>query len=198
VAHGATGDAERAHALDQVMLGCDRAARLIEQFLTLARVEQDGLVTTRAAHDLRDIIGAAVTAGTPAAVAKHIDIVCDEGDPVIIAGDRELLEILFRNLLENAVRYSRPETVVRTTASSVDGQAVATVADEGPGVPAADRHELGRRFYRALGTGQSGSGLGLSISRRIAALHDATLAFGPVVDGPGLEVTVTFRNASRG
>ena len=67
-----------------------------------------------------------------------------------------------------------------------------TVADQGPGVPAAERDKLGQRFHRLLGTQATGTGLGLSIAKRIAQIHGATMAFAETGPDVGLTVTVSF------
>ena len=72
-----------------------------------------------------------------------------------------------------------------------DGVRIA-VRDAGPGVSREDRAHLTERFFRVLGSGQTGSGLGLSIVEKIAALHGASLQFGSGIDGAGLGVTLDF------
>jgi two-component system sensor histidine kinase QseC len=81
---------------------------------------------------------------------------------------------------------------VRITPADARTGPVLTVTDEGPGVPADEVSKLGERFYRAMGTGESGSGLGLSIVKRIAELHDAVVRFETGAAGKGMRVTVVF------
>lgn len=104
----------------------------------------------------------------------------------------DLIAILLRNLVDNAVRYSFEGSRVRVEVLGVAGGARVAIADQGPGIATGERAKLGQRFYRVLGTGRSGSGLGLSIAHRIAAIHSSALAFETPENGKGLRVTITF------
>jgi len=191
VARAATADDERRRALDNVLLGCDRAAHLVEQLLTLARLEPEH-ISHRDQCDLRALAAAVVAELAPAAIKKNIELQLAEGTEVRAPCEPTLVGILMRNLIDNAIRYSPPGSVVRAmTASTADG-VVFSVVDQGPGIPAEARALVWERFYRALGTDESGSGLGLSIVQRIADLHGATAALSQGDAGMGLRVTVTF------
>jgi len=190
VARASAQVAERQHALDNVILGCDRATRLVEQLLTLARLEPAELQARRVPCDLAAIAREVAAALAPSALAKGIEIELDAPAPVEVSGTPELLRVLVRNLVDNAVRYSPASSVVSVRLDS--RAARITVLDRGPGVPAEERANLGRRFHRVLGSGESGSGLGLSIVKRIAELHDARVEFGEGEHGRGLRVSVAF------
>lgn len=193
VALGATADAERRHALDNLIAGCDRASRLVEQLLTLARLDPEQFSGRHVACDLRAIARQAIAEVAPAALAKSIEVeLADGGGAVPVDGYPALIGVLVRNLVDNAVRYSPSGGAVRVEASARDGAAVLAVTDEGPGIPAAERGKVGQRFYRVLGTGESGSGLGLSIVCRIAELHGASVALEPGPGGRGLRVSVAW------
>jgi two-component system, OmpR family, sensor histidine kinase QseC len=192
VARGAGDEAERRRALDNVIVGCDRASHLIDQLLTLARLEPESLRAHREPCNLREIARLAVSEIVPAALAKEIEIELTGGPPVTVPGEARLLRILLRNLLDNAVRYSPPNTAVRMCVGQRDGRALMTVADEGPGVAVEERGRLGQRFHRVPGTQASGTGLGLSIARRIAQIHGATMEFAETERGAGLTVTVSL------
>jgi two-component system, OmpR family, sensor kinase len=192
VARGATEHTERAHALDQVIEGCDRAAHLIDQLLTLARLEPETFRAERGRCDLREITRLAVGEVVPAALAKTIDIEYDGDSSIEVLGDARLLRILLRNLLDNAVRYSPAHTTVKVRAGERDGVAFVSVADHGPGVAREERTRLGERFHRLTGTKATGTGLGLSIVKRIAEIHEATVAFDETAPSAGLTVTVSF------
>jgi signal transduction histidine kinase len=103
-----------------------------------------------------------------------------------------LLEVLLRNLVDNAVRYSPAGTTVRVEVSSDAAAIRLRVVDEGPGVPERELDRLGERFHRLADMAAPGSGLGLSIVRRIAELHGAAVSFSPGPHGKGLEATVAF------
>ena len=104
-----------------------------------------------------------------------------------------LLASALRNLVDNAVRYGREQGRIRIESQPLPAGGVRlAVRDDGPGVAASARAQLGQRFFRILGTGQSGNGLGLSIVARIATLHAATLHFEDGLEGRGLGVVLDF------
>jgi two-component system sensor histidine kinase QseC len=103
-----------------------------------------------------------------------------------------MLQIALRNLVDNALRYCPAGSRIEVEAAGFAGHARIAVRDNGPGVDDASRRRLAERFFRVLGQGQAGSGLGLSIVRRIADLHGCRLAFDTGLDGRGLGVTLDF------
>ena len=192
VARGASDDAARRRALDNVIVGCDRETRLVEQLLTLARLDPAHAAAPAQACDLSALAREVVAELAPFALERNIDIELHAPAAAVVAGPAALLGVLARNLVDNAVRYSPPGTTVRVAVARAGQRVRLTVADQGPGVEAAERGRLGERFHRILGSGESGSGLGLSIVRRIAEIHAAQLAFGEGDANRGLLVTVEF------
>ncbi|MGZ8210295.1 MAG: ATP-binding protein [Burkholderiales bacterium] len=198
VAREASGVDDRRRALDNVLVGCDRAARLVEQLLTLARLEPGQIRTTSERSDLRVLAQQIVGELAPAALAKGIELELEAQSPVEIDGHPGLIAILLRNLIDNAIRYSGTGTRVRVSVADAPGAKELAVTDEGPGLAVEARAKVGQRFYRVLGTGESGSGLGLSISRRIAEIHGGTLVLDEGPAGKGLKVKVTFGAGAAG
>lgn len=199
VARATSDEVDRAHALDKVIAGCDRAAHLIEQLLTLARLDGPQQ-TPMQACPLRSLAADTLAELAPHAVAAGIQLELSEGEDVEISGTPALLHVLLRNLIDNAIRYSPTGTTVRVTVTRSGRSARLTVSDEGPGIPATELLKARERFYRVLGTGQDGSGLGLSIVQRIAEIHGTMLELTPGEGGKGLRASVTFSiatNASR-
>ena len=192
VARGAKEGEARLHALDNVIAGCDRATRLVEQLLTLARLDPARGAAPAQACDLAAVAREVIAELAPIALERNIDIELRAPAPAVLPGQPGLLAVLARNLVDNAVRYSPPGTTVRVAVSQAGGRVRLSVADDGPGVEAAERAKLGERFHRLLGSGESGSGLGLSIVRRIAEIHGAELAFEDGEGGRGLRATVDF------
>jgi len=110
-----------------------------------------------------------------------------------LSAHREALFSALRNLVDNAVRYGREGGRVRVSITRDDKHAVVIrVQDDGNGVSPDDLHQLTRRFYRVLGSGTPGNGLGLSIVARVAELHGATLSFAAGLEGRGLTATMTL------
>ena len=197
VARGATGDAERIRALDNAILGCDRASHLIDQMLTLARVDTlDSKLTEQC--KLQDIAAEVIAVLAPDARAKRVQLELLDGEDAIVRGNSGLLRVLLRNLLDNSIKHTAQNTgdqntTVQVSIAASPETACLTVSDNGPGIPEAERDKVMERFYRPLGTQASGSGLGLSIVKRIVELHDATFQMEQAGNGQGLRVTVCFR-----
>jgi len=194
VALGARDEDERSRALNQVVAGTDRAARLVEQLLALARLDPQATLGPTVKVSLRQLAAECLAALTPQAARKDIALGLQavEDDSALVVGDASLLAALLRNLVDNAVRYG-PEHSEVEVAIVREGQAVLLrVIDQGPGIPADERERVFARFYRVLGSGEAGSGLGLSIVRRIADLHQASMALDDGPGGRGLVVTMRF------
>ncbi|GIK23886.1 MAG: two-component sensor histidine kinase [Betaproteobacteria bacterium] len=192
VALGATSDAERGRALANVVGGTDRAAHLVEQLLVLARLDPQTALPPGQRVDLQALAQQGVAELAPAAAGKGVEAGLAPGEAAPVAGDAVLLAVLLRNLLDNAVRYTPPGGEVEVSVKPAAGGVSLAVADSGPGIPEAERGKVFDRFHRVLGTGEEGSGLGLSIVRRIADLHRATVVLGEGPGGRGLRVEVTF------
>ncbi|MCC7412862.1 MAG: sensor histidine kinase N-terminal domain-containing protein [Gammaproteobacteria bacterium] len=183
----------REHALAQIERGVDRATRLVEQLLTLARFDPDSTPLQSVEIDPGDVLQTIVAELRPLAKAKGITLQMDVRERAWIRADRNALAILSRNLLDNAVRYTPKGGTVETGVSTGGGLVTLHVADSGPGVPAQERERVFDRFYRH--TRQlPGSGLGLSIVRRIAALEGAEIRLGTATLG-GLLVELRFAAA---
>lgn len=192
VARNASGDAERNHALDNAILGCDRAAHLIEQLLTLARIDTLGDAIAGSCQ-LRNIATEVISEIAPSALAREVQLELTAGDEVAVRGNAVLLRILLRNLIDNAVRHTLPGTSVQVSVINKPGQVYLSVSDNGPGIAKEEITRVAERFYRPLGTRASGSGLGLSIVKRIAEVHGASLNIEALADEKGLRVTVIFK-----
>lgn len=191
VAQGAIDASERQAALERVISGCDRLSHLIAQLLTLARLESGKAGESARPCDLDGLAREVLAEHAEQAHAKQIKLQL-QGTPTAALGNPELLRVLLRNLLDNAIRYSPPHTTISVTTGLDDGSPWLDVTDQGPGVPATQRLRILDRFYRVVGTGESGSGLGLSIVSRIAQLHGANLELGEGPTGRGLRVTCKF------
>ena len=181
-------------AIARLEAGVARAARLVEQLLALAREERDGtrvLEPVALADAARDAIGEMLSLAD-----KHrIDLGMGRSDTVQVAGDREALRVLIRNLLDNAIRYSPAGSQVDVSVERHDGaepRAVLVVTDGGPGIPPPERERVFDRFHRVPGTAAPGSGIGLALVRSIAAHHHAQIRLDEGPGASGLRVRVDF------
>lgn len=191
VARAAVADDERRHALDNVLAGCDRAAHMVEQLLILARLEPEQM-SRRARCDLHALAAATIADLAQGAVEKDVEIQLAEGGEAAAPCEPVLVKILMRNLIDNAVRYSPRGSVVQVAIAKTAEGAEFSVIDEGPGISAENRELVWKRFHRVLGTGETGSGLGLSIVKRIADIHGARTALSEGNSNKGLRVSVVF------
>lgn len=183
-------DALRQHALDGVAKGVDRVTHLVDQLLTLARLDpEDGIPFVDV--PLRDVASGVLQRLAPEAHDKSIELSL-EGTDDAISGSAALIEILVRNLLDNAIRYTPPGGSVKCRIDHRDRVICLEVSDSGPGLPKEEIERLGERFSRLSRPSGEGSGLGLSIVKRIVELHGAHIAFDERSDGPGLSVRVEF------
>ncbi len=193
VALGAGGDdAQRQHALNITLAGCDRAAHLVEQLLTLSRLESAGTAAPAGLVDLAVVAQRVAADLAITALERGQEMALEAPAKAMIQADDMLTSVLVRNLLDNALRYSPDGARVDLSVQAHAQQVTLRVEDSGAGLSVADMARLGERFYRVLGSGQTGSGLGWSIVRRIAAVYQAQVSVGQSERLGGLCVTVRW------
>jgi two-component system OmpR family sensor kinase len=191
----ATNEVERADAMDRLSAGVQRAIRLVEQMLSLAR-QEPRVDRSRVSVALHEIAREVVAELVPFADAKQIDLGISESQPAFVRGDPDALRTLIRNLVDNAVRYTPAGGRVDVCLEGHTNRIVLRVVDTGPGIPPEERARVFDRFYRRPGTSPPGSGLGMAIVKAIADTHGATVALDSGPEGHGLAVTVSFPSAS--
>ncbi|MFM9917028.1 MAG: sensor histidine kinase N-terminal domain-containing protein [Rhizobacter sp.] len=188
------GDVERARAEAKLGIGLERLDRLVTQMLALSRLESPleaaSHVSMTKAVQWPGIVEQAISDCLAMAERRHIEISCDwppQGEQAMpMRGDDQLLTVLLRNLIDNAVRYA-PEgssVALRFSADRLE------IDNDGEPLSADQFARLGERFHRAAGQQEIGSGLGVSIVMRIAALHGLEPTFGPRADGRGMKVVL--------
>ncbi|WP_198116762.1 ATP-binding protein [Massilia rhizosphaerae] len=185
-------DAKRL-AVSRLTAGIERATRLVEQLLVLAR--QEASEAGGAPRQNVDLAGAAKRAVADlagVASAKQIDLGLQRADSAEVEGQPDALMILLRNLIDNAIKYTPGGGTVDVSVVAESAGVRVSVEDSGPGIPPAERERVFDRFYRVPGSDAAGSGLGLAIIKSIAERHGATLALGESKRLGGLEATVTF------
>lgn len=194
VAQGAADSQERARALEATVQGCDRATRLVEQLLQLARLDAEPATGNAQSTPLADVIRSLVAECSQTAQRRQQEVAITEPLPaaLYIPLPEPLARVLLRNLLDNALRYSPDGAQVRLQVAQAQGMTELMVEDSGPGLTAEQQARLGERFFRVLGTGQTGSGLGWSIVQRIARIHRLQVATDTSPDLGGLRVRVRW------
>lgn len=170
----------REKALSQLHFGIDRAARLVDQLLTLSRLDSLSQLDDVEQVSLADLLQSAVMDIYHPAQQAGIEVRLNIVDAQVSrTGQPLLLSLLVRNLLDNAVRYSPRGSTVDVTLETTQF----TVRDNGSGISPEALARIGERFYRPPGQDEPGSGLGLSIVRRIASLHKMSVTFGNAPEG---------------
>jgi signal transduction histidine kinase len=174
-----------------------RLTRLVDNLLAYARITDVAEVYTFSALDpralLEDVVNGFRTTLQDAGFGVTVDVPPDTPD---IRGDRTACQLLFDNLVDNAIRYSQAERQLMIQARAAGPAVMVTVTDRGRGIPADELAQVTRRFFRGRNAGSGGSGLGLAIASRIAADHNGSLKIESAV-GAGTTVTVTLPAADR-
>jgi len=172
--------------LKQLRADLDRCTALVENLLALARLEPRTEPLVRETVDLNKLLDNLNLQTANIQLERALAVPMVQAAPVLLAS-------ALRNLIDNAARYGGEGVRVRIeTMPLPQGGVRLAVRDDGVGVPPGQRERLGERFFRVLGTGQTGNGLGLSIVARIAALHGARLHFEDGLDGRGLSALLDF------
>ena len=183
---------ERDEFIAGLGISVERASRLVDQLLTLARLDpQAGPALQPRAMDLASLLADEKehwqTLCAQRGLALQLDL---QAAPCLLEPDS--MRMLVRNLVDNAMRYTPAPGSITIACGGQDGASFLRVMDTGPGIPAELRERVFERFVRLAGAHLPGSGLGLSIVRRIADSHQAIITLDAGEKGPGLAVTVRF------
>jgi signal transduction histidine kinase len=188
----AGSDAQRAAAQAELRAGIARAQHLVEQLLQWSRLGPDTPALKRERVDLADLARATVGRFSARADEQAVDLGAIAAGELSVAGDAQQLTILLNNLVDNALRHTPRGGKVDVSAALRGHRPCLSVADTGPGIPAAERERVFDRFYRSADAPPStGSGLGLAIVRAVAQRHGAAVTLEDAPSG-GLLVSVLF------
>ncbi|MEZ5606802.1 MAG: ATP-binding protein [Burkholderiaceae bacterium] len=172
----------------------DRATRLVEQLLALARHDGRGAAAAATPVDLVALARRAVHDAAPEAQVRQIELRGpQELVPVEVQGQADALAVLLRNLIDNALRHTPTGGVVQVSARRDENGAIELVVeDSGPGIPPSERQRVLDRFYRVPGAAGHGSGLGLAIVQAVARRHGAGVEVGESAGLGGARVSVVW------
>jgi signal transduction histidine kinase len=185
-------------SIERYDIGVERAIAQADDILTIFRALlrigslEGGIGRQRfSIVDLSEIMNRVYLAYQPVAEDQGKSLVADHAPNTSVQGDGELLAQVFTNLIDNALGHTPPGTQIVSTLSLVNGQVVASISDDGPGIPASERSNVLGRFYRLdRSRHMPGSGLGLALVAAIASLHEIRLILED--NAPGLRVKLEF------
>ncbi len=161
---------------DQALAEIDTLLGIVGALLRLREMDDHARRSRFAPIDLARLVDDACDLYRPAAEDRGLDLVCAIAPVPPVEGDASLLMEAIANLIDNAMKFGPADGRVHVSVAPLDGGAIVTVADDGPGIPRADRPFVTQRFYRSWSE-QAGAGLGLSLVKGIADLHGFELRF---------------------
>lgn len=172
--------------------GVNRCTHVVKQLATLSSLNPEKALTHREQIKLYDVVQQVIDEIKPLAEDKHTEVRLELDKSITLFSDLTSVQILLRNIIDNAVRYSPENSRVNIQAEKTDQDVTLKIIDNGPGIPEALRERVFERFYRKLGTQEKGSGLGLSIVAQICELHQADISLAPGDKGKGLCLGIKF------
>lgn len=185
---------ELAQDLEQIQRDVSRGTQVLENLLLLARLDlTDAASLNKSTVSIADLIQEVLQSLTPFIQEKAIQVHLD-GQEIQVQGNPEFLFSCLRNLIDNAMRYADPQGRIWIEAKPHELMQEICIADNGQAVTDEVLTRLGERFYRALGSKTQGSGLGLSICKKIIELHAGKIEFSRAEQG-GLKVRILLPKA---
>lgn len=192
VALRSRSEKERREHLKKVIIGIDRATHMVNQLLTLARIDPDAVASLYKMLNLTEVTSYVIADLAPIALKKKIDISLVSEEGVMIRGYRDGIQLMLTNLIDNAISYTPEGKAVRIRIEKMAGEVAVIIQDSGPGIPETERDKVFDRFYRMPGAKASGCGIGLAIVKRVVDLHDARILLENPRRGTGLVVKILF------
>lgn len=181
------------HFAKRMLRESSRLGQLVQEIIDLSRLQVADALQSPEPVEIDDVTTDAVDRCRTAAVAKEIDVVVGGDVGAVVYGDHSLLVTAVRNLVDNAISYSEPNTKVGVSIRRTGGLVEVAVSDQGIGIAPADQERIFERFYRtdpARSRSTGGTGLGLSIVKHVAANHGGEVTIWSV---PGQGSTFTLR-----
>ena len=190
------GEAGRQEMLEVIDEEADRLDRFIGELMELARIEAGEMQLLRRWSSLNEIIMAAMKRAEPRTRGHRIELWLDDELPALLVDERAVGEVIY-TLIDNAAKYSPPETRIRVSASADnDGTVKLVIEDEGPGIPVALRAQVFEKFFRAMREGDrgkpAGTGMGLAIALGIVEAHGGRIWIEDGSEGRGAKFVVAL------
>jgi two-component system phosphate regulon sensor histidine kinase PhoR len=195
LAEGEVEEPEASELSGLILRQTGRMRELIDDLMDLAQIESGAVALEKQELPLLQLAREVARDLAVAAREKRVEIAFGGDESVTVRGDRRRLAQVVRNLLDNAIKFSEPDTRVDLQVSLDAGSPVLTVEDRGPGIPKGEREKIFQRFYqidRSRSKTRPGSGLGLSIAKHILQLHGASIDVGGEV-GRGSVFRIRFQ-----
>lgn len=182
---------------EEMRRGAQRASRLINQLLQMARYDGNDFPASRTDVNLNALVEACVADFIPYANSREIDLGIVRSDNVVVHGNGDDIRVLIGNLIDNAVRYTQRGGRVDISVVNSNGSVSVSVVDNGPGIPDAVLPRVFDRFFRSAGQETGGNGIGLAIVKAIAEREGAKVILENRSDGHGLIVRAVFAALDR-
>lgn len=178
-------------SLESSIREADSLLTTFNALLRIARIEAGQVTTDFAVLDYRTLVEDVVEFYEPLAEEKNQFLTMDAGNTIKTMGDRDLLFQALANVIENAIKYTQENGQISVILSQLDNDAVITIADNGPGIPAEERERVFRRFYRLdRSRSTAGNGLGLSMVAAVVTMHQGQIRL--MDNDPGLKTVMQF------
>ena len=177
--------------VSRLKLGVQRTQRLLQQMLTLARLEGRTEPDTRVPVDLQALAQESMVGLSALGSHRGLEFSLDTSGSPCVQGNPDDLRLLLDNLLLNALKFSPPNSMVALSIHQHPGEVILLLRDQGPGVAPALRERIMKPFVRA-NAAIEGAGLGLAIALEVVQSHGASLTLEDPPEGPGLQVRVRF------
>ncbi|MFC3052521.1 sensor histidine kinase [Kordiimonas pumila] len=175
--------------IEQAITEAERLKSVFEALLRIARLETGRHEITKKTFDLTVVMRDAIELYQPLADDKNLAISFQHAEQAMVHGDPDLLFQAASNILDNAVKYARPNTCVTITLATDAGRAVLCIENDSPTIPIHDLGRVTERFYRAAETSElEGLGLGLSLVKAVATAHNGHVNITNLPDGSGVAV----------
>jgi len=189
------GPDDRREMLEVIDEEADRLDRFIGELMELARIEAGDVQLLRQWSSLDEIIMAATKRAEPRTRQHRMELWLDHELPAVRVDERALAEVVY-TLIDNAAKYSPPQTRIRISTESTQDTVRLTVEDDGPGIPVELRERVFDKFFRAMQDGDrakpSGAGMGLAIARGIVEAHGGRIAVEPPAELAGARIVVSL------